>query len=333
MKRILTAILTLSLILLSIPVFAVSTGGTSAQFLKIPIGPRAEAMGGAFSGLADDGSALFWNPAGTAQFNRAQMVGGYIGYVAKIKYEYFAASFPVSDYDSIGIGLGALNTPPMLVTSIETINVGGTLINNIYGGAEEEFNASDNLFIFNYARRFVFKDRDLFYFGLNLKYIRESLEEYKDFTACADIGLLFKLNESFRLGLSVQNIGGSLKFITEEEQIPQTMRFGVSYYFLNDEMNRLVAATDIIKYIDEDIKVGLGGEYTFRDLLSLRLGYKNTDLGSLSAGVGVIIKFIKTRRIAGEIKSVEMARVSVNYTFVDFGDFGQTHRYSMSFAF
>ena len=31
---------------------------------QVPVGPRAIAMGGAFSAIADDASALFWNPAG-----------------------------------------------------------------------------------------------------------------------------------------------------------------------------------------------------------------------------------------------------------------------------
>ena len=34
------------------------------------LGSRALAMGGAFVGLADDFSAIFWNPAGIAQFNQ-----------------------------------------------------------------------------------------------------------------------------------------------------------------------------------------------------------------------------------------------------------------------
>ena len=39
------------------------------------IGARAVAMGGAFVGLADDFTAVFWNPAGIAQFNKK-----YIGF-------------------------------------------------------------------------------------------------------------------------------------------------------------------------------------------------------------------------------------------------------------
>ena len=39
------------------------------------LGAKAVAMGGAFVGLADDFSAVFWNPAGIAQFDKK-----YIGF-------------------------------------------------------------------------------------------------------------------------------------------------------------------------------------------------------------------------------------------------------------
>ena len=41
-------------------------GTTGAQFLKIGTGARPVAMGYAFSAVADDLNALYWNPAGLA---------------------------------------------------------------------------------------------------------------------------------------------------------------------------------------------------------------------------------------------------------------------------
>ena len=40
------------------------SGTTAAQFLKIGIGPRAIAMGSAFTATANDLTAIYWNPAG-----------------------------------------------------------------------------------------------------------------------------------------------------------------------------------------------------------------------------------------------------------------------------
>ena len=42
-------------------------GTTAAQFLKIGIGARALALGGAYSAIADDASALYWNPGGLSR--------------------------------------------------------------------------------------------------------------------------------------------------------------------------------------------------------------------------------------------------------------------------
>ena len=42
------------------------------------VGLRAQSMGGAYIGVADDYSATFWNPAGLAQMRRLEFTGGMI---------------------------------------------------------------------------------------------------------------------------------------------------------------------------------------------------------------------------------------------------------------
>src|SRR5438045_3246800 len=44
-----------------------NVGSSGAVFEKIGVGARAAGMGGAYSALADDISALYWNPAGIAR--------------------------------------------------------------------------------------------------------------------------------------------------------------------------------------------------------------------------------------------------------------------------
>ena len=36
----------------------------AGEFLKVPVGARAVGMGGAFTAVADDATAIWWNPAG-----------------------------------------------------------------------------------------------------------------------------------------------------------------------------------------------------------------------------------------------------------------------------
>jgi long-chain fatty acid transport protein len=53
---------------------AASGKGTSgAQFLRIGAGARAPGMGGAFSPIADDATAIYWNPGGLSQLSKREV--------------------------------------------------------------------------------------------------------------------------------------------------------------------------------------------------------------------------------------------------------------------
>ena len=47
-------------------------GTTVANFLTIPVGPRASGMGGAFIAVANDVTAAYWNPAGLSRIPRSE---------------------------------------------------------------------------------------------------------------------------------------------------------------------------------------------------------------------------------------------------------------------
>ena len=52
---------------------AVLAGRAGALSYEVPIGPRAIALGGAYSSLAEDATALFWNPAGLARIGHQEL--------------------------------------------------------------------------------------------------------------------------------------------------------------------------------------------------------------------------------------------------------------------
>ena len=63
MKKAITIIIYVQLLLTY--VFAVDkTGTTAAKFLHINVGAKAVGMGGAFTSIANDATAMYWNPAG-----------------------------------------------------------------------------------------------------------------------------------------------------------------------------------------------------------------------------------------------------------------------------
>ena len=50
------------------------TGTTAGQFLKLGVGSRAMALGGAFTAIANDASALYWNPSGLSRIKGSQIL-------------------------------------------------------------------------------------------------------------------------------------------------------------------------------------------------------------------------------------------------------------------
>ena len=73
---------------------AYTKGEAGAQFLKIGAGARACAMGEAFTGIADDPSAIYWNPAGLTQMNSAQIIAMQNFYLLDMSYQYLGMVLP-----------------------------------------------------------------------------------------------------------------------------------------------------------------------------------------------------------------------------------------------
>src|SRR3954463_7326455 len=73
---------------------ASGAGTTSANFLKLGIGPRAIAMGDAQVGLANDVYATYWNPAGLARLETPE--AGFVQnqYLQDVSESYLAFAYP-----------------------------------------------------------------------------------------------------------------------------------------------------------------------------------------------------------------------------------------------
>ena len=88
---------------------------TGAQFLEIGISPRADAMGGAYTAIADDVSALYYNPAGLIQLESKQVMVSLIDYPADISYSFVGVALPAMG-GMIGFAYYGLDAGEMNVT-------------------------------------------------------------------------------------------------------------------------------------------------------------------------------------------------------------------------
>ena len=57
-------------------------------YLKIGVGERADAMGGAYVAMANDASATYWNPAGLVQIGRNELVVSHLDWLVDVDFEY-----------------------------------------------------------------------------------------------------------------------------------------------------------------------------------------------------------------------------------------------------
>src|SRR5258705_994367 len=69
-------------------------GTTSGQFLKIGVGARAVGLGESFVAVANDPSAIYWNPAGLASLQRQEIELSHVGWPGDINYEHVTLVVP-----------------------------------------------------------------------------------------------------------------------------------------------------------------------------------------------------------------------------------------------
>ncbi|MDX1701439.1 MAG: PorV/PorQ family protein, partial [Melioribacteraceae bacterium] len=151
------------------------SGTTAAKFLSIGVGPRANAMGGAFAAIANDASSMYWNPAGIGLVEKFEGIFTYTEMFADINLNYFGIVIPAGDIGNIGVNVTALNIGEMDVTT-----------EDFPEGTGETFTAGSYAFGLSYARFIT----DNFVVGANIKYIRENIYNSSAEGLAIDIGTI-----------------------------------------------------------------------------------------------------------------------------------------------
>ena len=263
-----------------------AVAGTTAVYLRTPLGSRSLGLGSAYTGLCDDIEAVFWNPSGLAQVKNIQIAFQHFEFVQDIKHEVLSASFPFES-GSLAGSFSYISSGELEIRDEAGVNSGSFRPYCLVG----QFSCGQ------------FLTQSLMA-GLSAKMMYESIYDAHSTAVAFDTGVLWSAGR-FKTGAVCLNFGPSVKAGT----MPSSFRIGISF---NPE--DFSVAADLDWPVDRNPGMNLGAEYRFLELISIRAGYackfseNEAFPAGLSAGLGLSIKGF-----------------TLDYGFRHFGWLGLTH--------
>ncbi len=327
-KRLSAALVSVFLLLPASQAFAVAEAGVPS--LIIPPGARPNGMGEAFVAIADDATASWWNPAGLAFLpgrNIALMHSQLVPDLASdVYYEFIGYSNEIRNVGTLSF-------------SLIYLTYGTRVATNVAGEVQGEFKSWEASGLVSFAMP-IGKNLGL---GLSMKFIHADYAP-DDFTLerldgtgssfAVDAGVLWKLpHQKLNFGLALTNVGPDIAFIDQEQSdpLPITLRGGVAFFPIQDEISDLLITLDIeqslVWLIDDSSNqrrseiYHIGTEYTYVDLLAGRIGYVYDEDGDFKAptyGLGFIYK----KKLSLDYANVPQAQT-----------LDRVHRWSLYFMF
>ena len=255
------------------------TGMVQANFVETELGARAMGMGGAFVAVADDVTALHWNPAGLAGLHGIQIFGmrTSVYSVEGLSEDSVLASYGAG---SSGYGLGWMRTGAEDLYNEDTLLAGygtETPIDGLSAGVT--------------LKRFSVAAPGYEYYN------DPAFESGGDDAYSADLGALYRRGK-WSVGGTLRNLGEpKLQLIstTAEEDldpIVSELRIGGTYLFRDVMLMtaELRAPREVPEYYDDKVVLNLGTEVWFYEAFALRAGM-NRD--RITAGLGMRTKHVE----------------------------------------
>jgi hypothetical protein len=297
-----------ALLLISLTAFLADPVGAAFDKGGITgVGGRPLGMGGAFVTVADDPSAIYYNPAGLVQILRPEVYG--MGAALLNGKQFFANLAYVQPFSD------------QLIWSLSTTQLFHT------GGVK----SAERVYYLTFASPLsVDKSMSM---GLNFKFYTvdsELLPEFRARGMGVDMGFLYHLpipspsyGKQINLGLFVDDLDTTLRWENgAKDKIPTRVRGGFSYEFTDD----LLSSFELETFEDPNLAgsnptrlhAGIEGWF-FEDRLGLRTGYQGfqTLSGRFTAGI-----------------SYRSRTWGIDYAFIGHPQFlGSSHRISGSWRF
>ena len=288
-------------------------GGTEDNITILGFGARAQALGKAFTAMANDPTAVYWNPAGledlyqqSATFYHSSLWGG-------TSLDFIAYGYPTLTIGTFGVGIGRIAISEISETTIDEEVKG-------------KFSHAEYQVYLSYAKKLPWNVTG----GATVRMVRRSWSDLRyepdlnDTGFGIDLGFLYKPEwlgspwyQDWTFGLKINNfLSPQIKEGVETEDIPLTIKLGLmkKIRFVGGE--HFTALLDFDYSSKRSMKLHIGSEYRIRDYGDVRLGYTAS---GLTFGGGVQYQMFK----------IDYAYGSNNYSDA----FPGVHRISLSYDF
>lgn len=302
-------------------------GTTAYPFLKMGVGAKSSAMGGAFVGLADDESAVYYNPAGIIGFQQKALSASYMNYIADIQSGNLVAVIPrrpasvaVSSMDEEDEQVST-DAGSAFALSVVYLNYGTIDGFNAAGDPDGDFGGSDIAVGGTYARKLTSQ----LALGGTAKFIYQKIDQYSSSGLAVDAGMLLRLKDGrTNLGMSASNLGVQLSGLSPEHKdpLPIIIRAGISHH--TRELPLTVSLEGVYP-TDNDMYGSIGAEISPNIPIALRVGYSSFGQNYKTGG--------SKDNTAGFSfgAGFKLPKIAIDYAFLPYADLGSLHRVGIAY--
>jgi hypothetical protein len=264
-------------------------------------GARAAALGGSYSAIATDATALYWNPAGIvlSPEDKVSVFAAHTEYIADTGYDWVGVVVPLGlGTHAVGLHFARFGFSDEQVYTEQFQD----------GELNETFDVAETYVGLTYAREFT----DRFSAGLTFKFISDQLADASGTTFAFDIGTNFHTElagRPIRWAFTIQNLGKELdhsgtvlntggtrplppggpegrpeepppsRLRTTSFQLPILFRVALAYDVVHNGNSQATLMSEFNQPNNNDPGFNIAGEYRFLDIgksrvdAALRIGW------------------------------------------------------------
>ncbi|MBI5246684.1 MAG: PorV/PorQ family protein [Elusimicrobia bacterium] len=290
-------------------VTATIRGEEGAAFLKLGTGARAAALGGAYTALGDDASAIGWNPAGLARLEKREFNAAHAELHERTRLDFATYAHPT--------GRGSF------AAALLYLSHGSFTGRDAAGRPTGSVTASDAALTGAYAIKAGFAD-----IGVGFKFITSHIAEAEARTTAVDLGLKKQVYElkggKVFAAAAVRNLnpGDGLRYNGgQKTELPLQLAAGAAWAHEKGALS-----FDLFNGpYGSGTDAAFGGEYKVMTGFAFRAGYTTA---GVAGGSG-----IDAARGLSFGVGVGKDGLSVDYAIVPSGDLGAAHRFGLGYRF